>query len=169
MAAPQTSVLFVCLGNICRSPMAEGVFRKLSKDSPSISHVDSAGTGAYHTMEPPDYRTMATLKKNGITDYDHGARKIAAEDFNKFDYIFAMDSYNLRDLMRMQQRIDRGKPAGEKTTARVELFGKYGGRTKEEQVEDPYYGGDTGFDDVYEQVVRFSHGFLQSLDRGSPG
>lgn len=149
--------------------MAEGVFRSLSKESAKIGNIDSAGTGAYHTLEPPDYRTMTTLKKNDITDYDHGARKIAAEDFNEFHYIFAMDAYNLRDLLRMQQRIDRGKPPNEKTTAKVELFGRYGGRAKDEQVEDPYYGGDRGFDDVYEQVVRFSEGFLLSLEKGSSG
>lgn len=147
--------------------MAEAVFRAVSKDSAKIGDVDSAGTGAYHTLEPPDYRTMATLKKNGITDYDHGARKIAAEDFHAFNYIFAMDAYNLRDLLRIQQRIDRGKSASERSAAKVELFGKYGGRSKDEQVEDPYYGGDRGFDDVYEQVARFSEGFLQSLEGGS--
>ena len=144
--------------------MAEGVFRSLSKSSPYVSEIDSAGTGAYHTLEPPDYRTMATLKKNSITDYDHGARKVTAEDFHTFDYIFAMDSYNLRDLLRLQQRIDRTKEDAQKSKATVEMFGKYGGRSKNEQVIDPYYGEDSGFDEVYEQAVRFSEGFLKHLE-----
>ncbi|KAL9114643.1 MAG: hypothetical protein Q9227_001321 [Pyrenula ochraceoflavens] len=145
--------------------MAEGVFRSLSHSSPYISAIDSAGTGAYHTLEPPDYRTMATLKKHGITDYDHGARKITPEDFQSYDYIFAMDAYNFRDLLRMQQRLDsRKESAAEKSKATVEMFGKYGGRRKDEQVIDPYYGEDDGFDQVYEQAVRFSQGFLQHLE-----
>lgn len=157
----QVNVLFVCLGNICRSPMAEGVFRSLAKNNPQIGEIDSCGTGAYHTLEPPDYRTMATLQKNGITGYDHGARKVTDKDFHDFDYMFAMDSWNLRDLQQRQRRLE-GK--GKKTKARVMLFGEYNSKTKAEEVVDPYYGADNGFDTVYEQVKQFSTNFLQSLE-----
>ena len=87
--------------------MAEGVFRSLTASNPRIGEIDSAGTGAYHTLEPPDYRTMQTLRKNGISDYDHGARKVENDDFESFDYVFAMDGHNLRDLQRTQRRLER--------------------------------------------------------------
>ena len=140
--------------------MAEGVFRSLSKSHPRIGEIDSAGTGAYHTLEPPDYRTMQTLKKNGITDYDHGARKVKNDDFDNFDYIFAMDRYNLQDLQRTQRRMEHKKG---NTRAQVMLFGTYGSRSKPEEVVDPYYGADNGFDEVYDQVHRFSTSFLKEI------
>ena len=140
--------------------MAEGVFRSLTKSNPRIGIVDSAGTGNYHTLDPPDERTMETLSKHGISDYDHSARQISTEDFHEFDYIFGMDTYNLRDLQRLQRRID-GK--GRKTKANVMLFGEFSGKTKVEQVGDPYYGHDNGFEENYEQVDRFSKIFLREI------
>ncbi|TLD38374.1 phosphotyrosine protein phosphatases I [Venturia nashicola] len=164
------SVLFVCLGNICRSPMAEGVFRHVTNhpDHPLIADVDSAGTGGYHTGSSPDARTMKTLKANGITKYKHGARKVTAEDFEKFHWIFAMDSDNLDDLRSMRDRSRRRQAKGETTEGRNEmgkimLFGDFGGR-KGEQVVDPYYGADDGFATAYEQMVRFTDGFLKHLE-----
>jgi low molecular weight phosphotyrosine protein phosphatase len=111
-------------------------------------------------MDPPDDRTMATLRKNGINDYDHGARQVDPEDFHTFDYIFAMDAWNLRDLRRLQQRAEskRGK-----SKANLMLFGDFGGKNKAEEVVDPYYGADNGFDVVYEQVHRFSRNFLDQV------
>ncbi|RVX75337.1 hypothetical protein B0A52_00690 [Exophiala mesophila] len=154
------SVLFVCLGNICRSTMAEGVFRSLAKSNPRIGEVDSAGTGAYHTLDPPDYRTMATLRKHSITDYDHGARQVRGEDFHNFDYIFAMDHYNLRDLQRLQNKVNNKGP---KSKANLMLFGEFGGKKQAEEVGDPYYGADNGFEVVFEQVSRFSRNFLDQV------
>ncbi|KAI0151524.1 phosphotyrosine protein phosphatase I superfamily [Pestalotiopsis sp. NC0098] len=154
----KTSVLFVCLGNICRSTMAEGVFRSLIKESPyneMIGNVDSCGTGAYHAGDDPDDRTMSTLKKHGITDYVHAARKVHSSDFEKFDYIFAMDRSNLSDLLRSK------KSAGAK--AKVMLFGEYSGSGKAEVVQDPYYGGQQGFETAYTQCLRFSKNFLNEL------
>jgi low molecular weight phosphotyrosine protein phosphatase len=145
---------------IGRSPMAEGVFRSLAGSDPRLAAIDSAGTGAYHTLEPPDYRTMDTLRKHGIHDYDHGARKIQEQDFRTFDYILAMDSSNLRDLQRLQKRVNS---AGEKSKARVMLFGEFSGKSRAEQVGDPYYGKADGFEEVYEQVSRFSKRFLQEV------
>lgn len=137
--------------------MAEGVFRSLAKSSPRIGKIDSAGTGAYHLLQPPDSRTMETLRKHKITDYDHGARKITEDDMRTFDYIFAMDSSNLYDLQRIQRKADA---KGQKSKAKVMLFGEYSGKKKAEHVEDPYYGADNGFETVYEQVTRFSKNFL---------
>ncbi|KAH7419955.1 phosphotyrosine protein phosphatase I superfamily [Cadophora sp. MPI-SDFR-AT-0126] len=149
------SVLFVCLGNICRSTMAEGIFRSIVSKPPYqslVSVVDSCGTGAYHTGSSPDSRTMSTLEDNGITDYEHAARKINVSDFQKFDFIFAMDRDNLRDLQRIHQR-SGGK-------AKVMLFGEFAGKKRAEEVDDPYYGARDGFEIAYEQCMRFSKNFL---------
>ncbi|KAK4121270.1 protein-tyrosine phosphatase [Parathielavia appendiculata] len=155
----QSSVLFVCLGNICRSTMAEGVFQSLAKKPPYeglIGKIDSCGTGAYHVGEEPDDRTMSTLEDHGITDYVHCARKVDDSDFDKFDYIFAMDRGNLEDLRRIQRRKPNSK-------ARVMLFGEYSGTGKAEVISDPYYGGKQGFEKAYEQAMRFSLNFLQDV------
>ncbi|KAK5057889.1 hypothetical protein LTR84_011890 [Exophiala bonariae] len=140
--------------------MAEGVFRSLTKSNSRIGQVDSAGTGAYHTLDPPDDRTMAILRKHNITDYDHGARQVRGEDFDEFDYIFAMDQQNLRDLQRVQRKVE-GR--GQKSKAQLMLFGEFAGSKKPEQVGDPYYGANNGFDTVYEQVTRFSNNFLRQV------
>ncbi|KAM3556251.1 hypothetical protein MY1884_005165 [Beauveria asiatica] len=156
------SILFVCLGNICRSTMAEGIFRHLAQKpewKDKIGRIDSCGTAAYHTGDSPDDRTMATLEENGITDYHHSARRFATSDFEKFDYIFAMDRSNLSDLVRLQ----RGNPDAK---ARVMLFGEYSGAGKAEIVNDPYYGGDAGFKRAFEQCTRFSQNFLAEVVDG---
>ncbi|KAK2741714.1 hypothetical protein FQN55_008213 [Onygenales sp. PD_40] len=173
------SVLFVCLGNICRSPMAEAVFRHHSASLPptsrlTFSTIDSAGTGAYHVHSPPDPRTMATLRAHNITNYSHSARKVRAADFTTFDYILAMDEENLEDLLEARARaVGRGGGAREdgEGVAVVRLIGdfredgsvveKVGGG---EVVGDPYYGGNKGFETVYKQLVRFSEGFLKFLE-----
>lgn len=156
--------------------MAEAVFRSLTNNIPSttpsspphplISRIDSAGTGAYHTLSPPDPRTLTILASHNIDTYDHGARKITARDFDEFDYIFAMDRQNLRDLQAMKSRIER-KKSGASMKAKVRLFGEFGGKEGTsrggEEVVDPYYGADDGFEVVYEQVERFSRAFLKEV------
>ncbi|KAL4808877.1 phosphotyrosine protein phosphatase I superfamily [Aspergillus unguis] len=190
------NVLFVCLGNICRSPMAEGVFRNVAASHHLINNIDSAGTGAYHAGEPSDSRTMSTLRRHNIKNYHHLARKVTLEDFLQFDYLFAMDQYNLEDLLELRAsilsssgktaaRVARGKGTraasaasiaasveGGAKVAEVRLFGDYGaGGALHEQigggetVKDPYYGGANGFEEVYQQVVRFSKNFLDYLEK----
>ncbi|MCJ1247674.1 hypothetical protein MMC30_004889 [Trapelia coarctata] len=143
--------------------MAEGVFRSLTKSNPRILHVDSAGTSAYNIGCDPDDRTMATLEVNGISDYAHIARKVRSSDFTKFDYIFAMDRENLRDLLRLRQSV-ASKKASTDGLGKVSLFGDYGGR-KGEEIQDPYYGALDGFEIAYEQVVRFTNGFLKEVSQ----
>ncbi|KAI8630027.1 phosphotyrosine protein phosphatase I superfamily [Xylariaceae sp. FL1651] len=153
------SVLFVCLGNICRSTMAEGVFRSIVQDPTSPYHnlvgrVDSCGTGGYHVGDEPDSRTLSTLKDNGITNYKHAARRLRDSDFRDFDYIFAMDQGNLSDLERWRNK----KKADDK--AQVMLFGEFSGTGRKEIVQDPYYVGHDAFEKTYEQCRRFSKNFL---------
>jgi len=162
----QISILFVCLGNICRSPMAEAVFRSLSANHPKISSIDSAGTGAaYHAGDPPDPRTISTLEDNGIVDCDHDARNVHSSDFTMFDYILAMDEENLHDLEHTKHRLIQKEPGiAQSGMGKVMLFGDFGGM-KGERVDDPYYGARNGFELAYEQMVRFSKGFIaQVLD-----
>ncbi|KAI9849966.1 MAG: hypothetical protein M1838_006224 [Thelocarpon superellum] len=166
--------------------MAEGVFRHLSARAPPPAGVlgtklpvrwdiDSCGTGAYHTGDPPDTRTMSTLEDHGIDEYVHAARKVQKVDFRRFDYILAMDRANLAYLLAMRRKLEReagggkgeGKEAGEgapKSLARVMLFGDFGGNLGEE-VDDPYYGARDGFELAYHQMVRFSQGFLDHVAR----
>lgn len=140
--------------------MAEAVFRSLTHSNSRVTNVDSAGTGAYHAGADPDPRTMATLGSNGISDYRHAARVVKLHDFARFDYILAMDRANLGNLQRFKDEwLEIG---GEEGKSKVMLFGDFGGHSGEEVV-DPYYGGRNGFDVAYEQLVRFSNGFIKQV------
>lgn len=148
--------------------MAEAVFHALAASDQRLGQIDSCGTGAYHEGHSPDPRTMNTLQDNGIVDYEHSARKIQVADLDTFDYILAMDNENVHDLLRLKTRVIKNKHAGfmqkDKLSAKVMLFGDFGGK-KGEQVADPYYGESNGFAVAYEQMVRFSNGFVaQVLD-----
>lgn len=154
--------------------MAEGVFQSLVSSSPAsiqslVDTIDSCGTGAYHVGDSPDPRTMSTLRSNGITTYKHAARKFSSlTDFEKFDYILAMDDANLEDLLELRERIL--KKRGEDGLGKVMLFGEFGGKKrrngKGEEVQDPYYGANDGFTTAYEQAVKFSKVFLNRLEKG---
>lgn len=145
------SVLFVCLGNICRSPLAEGVFRALVEEA-GRSHqfkIDSAGTGAWHEGDPPDPRSIEIAAKYGIDISAQRARQTRPEDFLEFDTILAMDNDNLANLRRK---------AGN-TPARIQLFLNMPPMS----VPDPYYGGPDGFENVYRLVRSGSQSFLDSI------
>lgn len=150
-----TSVLFVCLGNICRSPLAEGVFRELV-DREGLTdqfRVDSAGTGSWHVGSPPDTRSSQVAARHGIT-LESTARQVAPEDFTRFDHVVAMDRENLRDLERMGSRHE--------STARIFLLRNHdpnGG----DDVPDPYYGGANGFEVVYRMIERSCKVLLAEL------
>ena len=161
----QVSVLFVCLGNICRSPMAEGVFRSLAASHPLISRIDSCGTGAYHTDQQPDPRTLSVLDQHHIKGFKHKARKIRVpQDFEEFDYLLAMDEDNAMDLRDMVKRARKRGLLEEGKCGEVRLYGEFGGRGKDEEVGDPYYGGRNGFEIAFEQVERFGKGLLKHIE-----
>lgn len=132
-------VLMVCLGNICRSPLAEGILA--SKTSTDTILVDSAGTAGYHVGNPPDPRSIAVARENGIDISRQRCRRFSVSDFENFDYIFAMDRSNLSDLHAMaRNQEDRSKVSL--------ILDRSGMQTKE--VPDPYYGGKDGFKKVFD-------------------
>ncbi|XP_028653587.1 low molecular weight phosphotyrosine protein phosphatase isoform X1 [Erpetoichthys calabaricus] len=150
-ANSRKSVLFVCLGNICRSPIAEAVFRKMASDNGVVDQwrIDSAATSTYEIGNPPDYRGLACMRKHGIA-MNHIARQITKDDFVKFDYILCMDESNLRDLNRK---------AKQNCNAKIELLGSYDPQ-KQLIIEDPYYGNEEDFETVYQQCFRCCKAFL---------
>jgi protein-tyrosine phosphatase len=150
----EISVLFVCLGNICRSPLAEGVFRHVL-DQEGISdrfRVDSAGTGSWHVGESPDHRSVRSAATHGVQLTGH-ARQVQPEDFRRFDYIVAMDQSNLAHLEQYRDGV-----GGEAALYLLREFDPEGGPGAE--VPDPYYGGPDGFEEVFEIVERSCRGFL---------
>jgi len=148
-----TRILFVCLGNICRSPTAHGVFEALAQEAGVPVHVESAGTGGWHVGDPPDARATAEAKARGY-DLSHlRAQQVGPADFARFDLIVAMDRSNLAALERM-------RPIESETP--VELFLSYAASGREE-VPDPYYEG--GFDLVLDLIEEASRGLLAQLAR----
>jgi protein-tyrosine phosphatase len=150
------SVLFVCMGNICRSPTAQGVFRNLvEKEGLShLIHTDSAGTIAYHVGEQPDRRARQTALKRGVDLSDLRARRSRSEDFEAFDYVIAMDRTNYNDLLEIC-------PPGHEE--RLHLLLDFAPHRPEDEVPDPYYGGVAGFDRVFDLVEDASRGLLQHI------
>lgn len=154
-----TRVLFVCLGNICRSPTAEGVFRRALEGAGMGEQVmiDSCGVGSWHVGKAPDQRAQAAAKRRGIDLSQLCARQLTASDFLDFDYVLAMDNANL-------QAIHALKPA--ESQAHVGLFLDFSGASGSE-VPDPYYGGDQGFEDMLDMIEAASHGLIQHLKSDS--
>jgi protein-tyrosine phosphatase len=149
-------ILFVCLGNICRSPTAEAVMRGiLARERPKLAMtLDSAGTANYHPGAPPDRRSQAAARRRGYELSDLRARQVQDEDFAIFDLILAMDRRNLQDLLQVAPREAHGK---------IQLFLDYAPEQQVREVPDPYYGGPNGFDDVLDLIEAASLGLLERL------
>lgn len=149
-------VLFVCLGNICRSPTADGVFQKYVKDAGLADkiQVDSAGTAGWHQGRAPDPRTIAAAKKRGIDLSVLRARQVQQKDFAEFDYILAMDKVNLQDLISMMPADYAGQ---------LGLLLEFSGQQKYREVPDPYHGDDRGFELVLDLIEDAAKGLLDSI------
>ncbi len=153
---PVARVLFVCMGNICRSPTAEGVFRDtLRTRAPELDvRVDSAGTHAYHVGEPPDRRSSRAAARRGIDLSGQRARRVTVADFSAFDLVLAMDEDNYRILSSISPPEYR---------SRIRLFMEFAPEAGRSSVPDPYYGGSTGFEHVLDLVEEASLGLLAYL------
>lgn len=150
------SVLFVCMGNICRSPTAEGVFSTLVERENLAGRilVDSAGTHAYHVGDPPDSRSQASARNRGVDLSRQRARKVTAGDFARFDYVLAMDEDNHALLAALC-------PAGEEH--RLKLFLDFAPQAGRSDVPDPYYGAGGGFETVLDLIEEASQGLLADM------
>ena len=150
------NILFVCMGNICRSPTAEGVFTRLVMEQGLEDKIgiDSAGTHAYHMGEAPDSRAQKSAHARGIDISQLRARKAIARDFENFDYVIAMDYDNLSHLESI---------CPEEHLSKLSLFLEFGSQTDVKEVPDPYYGGPLGFERVLDLVEDASRGLLTTI------
>ena len=150
------SVLFVCMGNICRSPTAHGVFRALvaGEGLTDLIAIDSAGTHAYHVGNEPDRRAQETARRRGIDLSDLVARRVSEEDFSRFDYVLAMDQENFLSLAELCPEEHREK---------LHLFMDFAPRMRTREVPDPYYGGAAGFERVFDLVEAAAQGLLDEI------
>ena len=157
-----TRVLFVCAGNICRSPLAEGVFQNLVRARGLGAHyeVDSAGTGGWHAGEAPDGRSIAVARRNGV-ELTSRARQVHPPDLSDFDWVIAMDGENLSDLRALARAHGGG--------ARIHLLREFDPEPGDRQVPDPYYGGPEGFDHVFTMVHRSCSALLDHLEEERAG
>ncbi len=147
------SVLFVCLGNICRSPTAEAVFRKKVAEAGLDVHIDSAGTHGYHIGSPPDKRSQQAGIARGYRFDKLKCRRVESDDFGRFDYILAMDESNLKNLKNMAESEHHNK---------IALFLSYA-NSDETEVPDPYYGGQRGFELVLDLIEEASDGLITHI------
>jgi protein-tyrosine phosphatase len=153
-------ILFVCLGNICRSPTAEAVLRHLANSTGVSLTVDSAGTAAYHLGKAPDERSQQAALKRGISMSHLKARQVTANDFLEFDFIFAMDQANYYGLSALA---DRSADSGANKAKLVLFLDKFGTKGYTE-VPDPYYGDGDGFELVLDLITDACHGFINNLE-----
>ncbi len=153
-AKAMVKVLFVCMGNICRSPMAEGMFRWMLEGVGLTEkvYVDSAGTHSYHIGAPPDTRSQATALRRGVNLRSLRARQVTAEDLAEFDYVLAMDRDNFEHLLALSQ--------DQELRRRIQLFLDFAPDLPEREVPDPYYGGSGGFERVMDLVEEAAQGLL---------
>jgi len=149
-------VMFVCMGNICRSPTAHGVFRKLVQDDGYADdiYIESSGTHAYHVGEAPDSRAQHTARQRGLDMSDLRAQKVRSSDFSEFDYILPMDQDNYDILIRSSSPEHHNK---------IRMFLSFAPSVSSREVPDPYYGGTGGFDLVFDMVEAGSRGLLDDI------
>ena len=148
-----TRILMVCLGNICRSPLAHGILQ--SKLPDDYFYVDSAGTAAYHINEKPDYRSIEVAKKYGLDISKQKASQFKVADFDKFDHIFAMDQSNYSNIINLAR--------GNDDINKVQLFLEENSSVTTKNVPDPYYGNDDGFEQVYTLIEATSNLIAKKL------
>ncbi|MFY7997592.1 MAG: low molecular weight protein-tyrosine-phosphatase [Candidatus Kapaibacteriota bacterium] len=158
------NVLFVCLGNICRSPMAEGAFQYLINERGLQDKIfcDSAGTSGFHAGELADPRMMETARAHGI-ELTHHSRKLVIEDFTSFQYIISMDGPNLDIILALQKKAVQAGLHGSPKVLMMRSFDPEAGEA-DEDVPDPYYGGLNGFEDVYQMLTRACENFMDFLE-----
>lgn len=157
--SPSPAVLFVCLGNICRSPMAEAAFRLEAQTRGVTVSADSAGTGAWHVGEPPDRRARSVAYRHGCDIDRYAARQVTPEDFFRFDEIVALDRQNLRDLAGLAPR---------DASARLSLLLDHVAGREGTNVADPYYGTIKDFERVWEEVTLGARGLLDAIVARDP-
>lgn len=149
-------ILVVCLGNICRSPMAEGILRAKAKERGLPITTDSAGTSDYHVGDAPDKRAIASMKRHGIDISDLRGRQFKARDYADFDLLFAMDADNLRNMLKLSPDVEHAR--------KVKLIMDHAPQHPERSVPDPYYGGDAGFEHVYNMLDEAFENLLNELE-----
>lgn len=162
MQTASTRVLFVCTGNICRSPTAEGVARRLVQEAGLGERivVDSAGTHGYHVGEPPDPRAVKAAARRGYDIAELRARRLEIADFQTFDLLLAMDAGHLEIMRRQCPEVYRPK---------LQLFMRYAANHDLDEVPDPYYGGDAGFETVLDYCEDAVRGLIEALVAGQKG
>lgn len=151
-----TRILLVCMGNICRSPMAEGIIRAMAQERRSPITTDSAGTIGHHIGEAPDPRAQANMLRHGIDISDLRARQVAPEDFHTFDLLLAMDASNLRGIRMLAPDAS--------LISKARLIMDYAPEHALREVPDPYYGGDAGFEAVHDMLSIACARLLDQLD-----
>jgi protein-tyrosine phosphatase len=155
-------ILFVCLGNICRSPMAEGVFRNLVEEE-GLAHrfeIDSAGLGAWHLGQAPDARAQAAARRRGIDISGQSARQVSEEDFDRFDLLLVMDRSNFAEIKRR---------APVESHAKIRPFLDFAAKAGAKDVPDPFYGGTEGFDHALDLIEEAARGLLAALTGAETG
>ena len=157
-----TRLLFVCLGNICRSPTAEGVMRALVRERGLEDEIelDSAGTGAWHVGSAPDLRAAAAARGRGV-ELEGAARRVREQDFSDFDLLLAMDRENARDLLALAR-----EPAEREKVHLLREFDAQSAASGDLDVPDPYYGGTGGFEHVFDLVTAACEGLLERISAG---
>lgn len=145
-------ILMVCLGNICRSPMAEGVLRQKAITAGKNWEIDSAGTSNFHVGDPPDERSILKMEQYNIDIRSLRARQFSEKDFDKFDLILAMDESNVANILKLARK--------EEHRSKVKLIMNYAFPGKDMSVPDPYYGGESGFEQVYRLLDEACDKFL---------